>query len=68
MPISYNIGLTTGIINSKNETIIAEVNQDALLELEIQEQRKEKELNAIDGKLKTNENIKKSFEYKVFFR
>jgi hypothetical protein len=57
VPISYNIDLTSGIINSNNETMIAEVNQDALLELEIQEQRKEKELNAIDGKLKTNENI-----------
>ena len=56
VPISYNIGLTTGIINPKNETIIAEVNQDALLEMEMREQKKEKELNELDGKLKTNEN------------
>ena len=54
--IAYNIGLATGIINPKNETIIAEVNQEALLEMEIREQRKEKELNNLDGKLKTNEN------------
>ena len=56
VPISYNIGLTTGIINPKNETIIAEVNQEALLEMEIREQRKEKGLNELDGKLKENEN------------
>ena len=45
VPIAYNIGVRTGIINKKNEAIIAEVNQEALLDMEILKEKKDKELN-----------------------
>jgi len=56
VPLAYNIGVRTGIINIKNETIIAEVNQEALLDMEITKEKKEKELNEFDGKLKAYED------------
>ena len=56
VPIAYSIGVRTGIINSKNETIIAEVNRDALIDMEILKEKKEKELNEFDGKLKAYED------------
>jgi len=65
VPVAYNIGLATGIINIKNETIIAEVNRDALLEMEIRQQKKEKELNDVDGKIKKNENKEEEEEESV---
>ena len=56
VPIAYNIGVRTGIINKKNEAIIAEVNQEALLDMEILKEKKDKELNEFDGKLKAYED------------
>ena len=56
VPIAYSIGVCTGIINTKNETIIAEVNQEALLDMEILKEKNEKELNEFDGKLKAYED------------
>ena len=56
VPNAYDIGIGTGIINTKNETIIAEVNQEALLDMEILKAKNEKELNEFDGKLKAYED------------
>jgi len=39
---SYNIGIATGIIGKNNDIIIAEVNQEALLELENEKDKKKK--------------------------
>ena len=45
---SYNVGLATGIIDKNNEIIIAEVNQEALLE----KQNEEKNKDRINQKIK----------------
>ena len=42
---SYNVGLATGIINKDNEIIIAEVNQEALLEKQNEEKNYRNNLN-----------------------
>ena len=42
---SYNVGLATGIINKDNEIIIAEVNQEALLEKQNEEKNYKSNLN-----------------------
>ena len=42
---SYNVGLATGIINKENEIIIAEVNQEALLEKQNEEKNYRHNLN-----------------------
>ena len=42
---SYNVGLATGIINKENEIIIAEVNQEALLEKQNEEKNYRNNLN-----------------------
>ena len=56
---SYNVGLATGIIKKKNEIIIAEVNQEALLEKQNEEKNYQ---NNIKKRIK--EYINKSKEIK----
>ena len=55
---SYNIGIATGIIGKNNDIIIAEVNQEALLELENEKAKKKKNnyLNNLKEKIKKIEN------------
>ena len=55
---SYNIGIATGIIGKNNDIIIAEVNQEALLELENEKAKKKKNnyLNNLKEKIKKYEN------------
>ena len=62
---SYNIGIATGIIGKNNDIIIAEVNQEALLELENEKDKKKKNNNYyhhLKEKIKKfeNEDDKKS--------
>ena len=54
---SYNVGIATGIIDKNNEIIIAEINQEALLEKQNIEQNIENNiLTSIKNKMKSNEN------------
>ena len=55
---SYNIGIATGIIGKNNDIIIAEVNQEALLELENEKDKKKKNnyMNNLKEKIKKFEN------------
>lgn len=60
---SYNVGISTGIIDKNNEIILAEINQEVLLEKQNKEQNaKNNLLNNINKRLKNIENEKNDKE------
>ena len=63
---SYNVGIATGIIKKNNEIIIAEVNQEALLEKQNEERNLNKNINKrIKEYMNKDKNMKKETEDEI---
>ena len=59
---SYNVGIATGIIDRNNEIIIAEINQEALLEKENKKKKQNDYLKNLNDRIKRIQNEGKTDE------